>query len=88
MSTVCRYETSDGQSRKEEAELQNVGTDDEALVVKGSFSFVGDDGVTYTVVYVADKDGFRAEGEHLPRRTGSLGLPAGAIGSLVGGGLG
>lgn len=83
------YETSDGQAREEQGVLQNPGTDNEALVVRGSFSFVGPDGVLYTVTYIADQDGFRPEGEHLPtRKTGQLGIPSAALGSLVGGGLG
>ena len=43
------YETSDGQSRQEQAELKNAGTENEALVVRGSYSWVADDGQTYTV---------------------------------------
>ncbi|GBP81086.1 Endocuticle structural glycoprotein SgAbd-2 [Eumeta japonica] len=46
--------------------IENVGTDDEEQVVEGSYSYVGDDGQTYTVHYVADGNGFRASGDHLP----------------------
>lgn len=41
------YEQSDGQKREETAELKNEGTDDEALSVVGSFSFIAPDGHTY-----------------------------------------
>lgn len=41
------YEQSDGQKREETAELKNEGTDDEALEVTGSFSFIAPDGQTY-----------------------------------------
>ncbi|GJQ69730.1 hypothetical protein Trydic_g22296 [Trypoxylus dichotomus] len=61
------YHTSDGMSREEKAELKNVGSENEALVVQGSFTYVGVDGVTYTVNYVADENGYRPSAEHIPR---------------------
>ncbi|XP_013110227.1 larval cuticle protein 65Ag1 [Stomoxys calcitrans] len=59
-------ETSDGKTHQEEGSLKNVGSEDEAIVVRGSYSFVADDGQTYTVNYVADENGFQPEGAHLP----------------------
>lgn len=41
------YEQSDGQKREETAELKNEGTDNEAMSVVGSFSFIAPDGHTY-----------------------------------------
>ncbi|XP_053956790.1 larval cuticle protein 65Ag1-like [Anastrepha obliqua] len=61
------FETSDGTQHDEEGQLKNVGTDDEAIVVKGSYKYVGDDGVTYEVSYTADENGFQPVGEHLPQ---------------------
>ena len=52
------YEQSDGQKKEETGELQNQGTDQESIVVRGSFSFIGADGKTYKVEYTADNDGF------------------------------
>ena len=60
------FETSDGTSHSQEGQLKNIGTEQEAIVVHGSYSFVGDDGVTYSVRYVADENGFQPEGAHLP----------------------
>ncbi|XP_053685462.1 flexible cuticle protein 12-like [Sabethes cyaneus] len=61
------FETSDGQSRQEQAELKKLGDDVEALVVRGTFSFTAADGQVYTVNYVADENGFQPEGAHLPK---------------------
>lgn len=58
-----RYETSDGTSRQEEAMPSKVG----ALVVRGSYTWLAPDGQTYTVNYIADENGFRPEGIHLPK---------------------
>ncbi|XP_046836778.1 flexible cuticle protein 12-like [Vespa crabro] len=61
------YELSNGQHHEESAQLTNVGTENEALAVRGSFGWV--DPVTnqrYTVNYIADENGFHPQGEHLP----------------------
>lgn len=60
------FEQSDGQKRDEQGEVRNVGSENEAIAVRGSFSFVGDDGQTYTVTYVADENGFQPSAAHLP----------------------
>ncbi|XP_055912853.1 larval cuticle protein 65Ag1-like [Eupeodes corollae] len=59
-------ETSDGKSASEDGHLENIGTEEEALVVKGQYSYIGDDGITYSVSYIADKNGFQPQGAHLP----------------------
>ena len=62
------YQLSDGQQKEESADLKNAGTDNEALVVRGSFSWV--DPATnqqYTINYVADENGFQPEGDHIPK---------------------
>ncbi|EDW17487.1 larval cuticle protein 65Ag1 [Drosophila mojavensis] len=59
-------DTSD-KAHYEEGQLKNVGTDHEAIAVRGYYTYVGDDGKTYTVKYVADENGFQPEGDHLPR---------------------
>ncbi|XP_044744827.1 endocuticle structural glycoprotein SgAbd-2-like [Coccinella septempunctata] len=60
------YETENKIAQQEVGQLKNAGTDQESSVVQGSYSYVGLDGQTYTVNYVADELGFRATGDHLP----------------------
>ncbi|XP_039487593.1 larval cuticle protein 65Ag1-like [Drosophila santomea] len=60
------FETSNGIAAQEQGQLKNAGTELEALAVKGSYSFVSDDGQTYTVNYIADENGFQPQGAHLP----------------------
>ncbi|EDW72931.1 uncharacterized protein Dwil_GK17271 [Drosophila willistoni] len=60
-------ETSNGISQQEEGVLKNAGTDHEAIVVHGSYSWVDEKtGEKFTVTYVADENGFQPSGAHLP----------------------
>ncbi|GJQ70338.1 hypothetical protein Trydic_g22772 [Trypoxylus dichotomus] len=60
------YETSNGIAAQEQGTLNNVGTEQESLAVQGQFRYIGPDGVTYTVTYTADENGFKPQGEHIP----------------------
>jgi Insect cuticle protein len=53
--------------RQEEAELKNAGQENEAISVKGSFSWTAPDGQVFTVTYIADENGFQPQGDHLPK---------------------
>lgn len=59
-------ETSNGISAQEQGQLKNAGTDNEAIEVRGQFSYTGPDGVVYTVTYVANENGYQPQGAHLP----------------------
>lgn len=61
------YETSDGVSRTEEAEVKNAGTENETLVVRGTISWYAPDGQQYTITFIADENGFQPTGDHLPK---------------------
>uniref|UniRef100_A0A1A9X145 Uncharacterized protein n=1 Tax=Glossina brevipalpis TaxID=37001 RepID=A0A1A9X145_9MUSC len=57
------YETGDGTSRDEKATLVDVGTEDEALEVKGSYKYINDKGEEVEVFYTAGVNGFVPYGE-------------------------
>lgn len=78
-ATVLKYEsavnvdgynfalqTSDGTNRDETGELKNAGAENEALVVRGSFSWIAPDGETYSINFTADETGYHPEGAHIP----------------------
>ncbi|XP_026729287.1 endocuticle structural glycoprotein SgAbd-2-like [Trichoplusia ni] len=61
------YETGNGIAAQEQGYLKNAGVKDaEAQVAQGSFSYSSPEGVPISVSYIADENGFRAEGAHLP----------------------
>ncbi|EFA04246.1 endocuticle structural glycoprotein SgAbd-5 [Tribolium castaneum] len=53
------FETSDPISRSESGELTNAGSDHEAVVVRGEYTYKGPDGKTHTVSFVADENGYQ-----------------------------
>ncbi|CAK1598376.1 unnamed protein product [Parnassius mnemosyne] len=61
------YETSDGKVASAEGHLKSNGPENQFFEVRGSYSYPAPDGVVYTVTYVADENGFRADGAHIPR---------------------
>ncbi|KAF4523920.1 hypothetical protein B566_EDAN012272 [Ephemera danica] len=60
------YETANGISRDEVGEIKNPGTEDQIQVMRGSYSYTDPEGQLIQVTYIADENGFRAEGAHLP----------------------
>ena len=46
--------------------MKTVG-EDEVMTMRGSYQYIGADGLTYTVNWEADELGFRAEAPHLPK---------------------
>ncbi|XP_055598616.1 endocuticle structural glycoprotein SgAbd-2-like isoform X2 [Uranotaenia lowii] len=66
-SYAYSYTTGDGQQQQAQGYLKNPGLKDlEAQAVQGSYSYTSPEGQQITVTYIADENGFRAEGAHLP----------------------
>ncbi|KAI5631977.1 insect cuticle protein domain-containing protein [Phthorimaea operculella] len=74
------YELSDGSKHEEQGQLKNQGTENEAISVRGQYSWVGPDGVTYTVTYIADENGFQPTIEQGPGGA----VPGAVVASLLG----
>lgn len=60
------YETSDGVKAQARGLLKNPGSEYETLAVKGTYSYVNNEGQTISVEYVADENGFQPKGDHIP----------------------
>lgn len=70
------YDTNDGQSRDEELTILNKDTDEEEIVIKGSYAYTGTDGLIYRVDYTADRNGYHANvHKPVPQQSASKGLP-------------
>lgn len=78
--SFCRWETSDGSKHNEEGELKNQGTENEGISVRGQYTWVGPDQVTYVVTYIADENGFQPTIEQGP----GGGVPPAVVASLLG----
>lgn len=59
------YETENKISQQEVGQVKDVAPEGGVTVVQGTYSYVGDDGQTYTVNYVADENGFQPTGNHI-----------------------
>lgn len=74
------FEQSDGTRHDEAGELRNVDTEQESLAVTGSYTWIGPDGVNYTVTYIADENGFQPKIEQGPGGA----VPGAVVASLLG----
>lgn len=60
------YEAENGISQDVSGEMKTVN-DAQVYVMKGSYSYIGTDGQTYTVDWYADETGYHPSAPHLPR---------------------
>lgn len=61
------YSTGNGIRADETGFLKNRGSQNQAQVAQGSYSYTSPEGQLIEVRYIADELGFRAEGNHLPK---------------------
>lgn len=61
------YSTGNGIQADESGYLKNRGSQNQAQVAQGSYSYTAPNGQLIQVRYIADENGFRAEGNHLPK---------------------
>lgn len=60
------FEAENGIKQSAVGEMRTIG-DDEVVVMRGSYEYIGADGLTYVVDWEADENGFRASAPHLPQ---------------------
>ena len=60
------YETENGIKQSSVGTMKKIG-DTEVVVMRGSYEYLGPDGQTYVVNWVADENGFRPEARHIPK---------------------
>lgn len=60
------FETGNGINAEEKGQVKNIGSDNEAAEVQGSYSYTAPDGTSISITYIANEDGFQPQGDHLP----------------------
>ncbi|CAD7076733.1 unnamed protein product [Hermetia illucens] len=60
------YETGNGIAAEEQGYLKNPGTDTEAQVAQGQYSYTAPDGQLIRLTYLSDENGFQPQGDHIP----------------------
>lgn len=59
---IASVKTSNGIDAQEQGNLKQVpGAETQSIAVRGSFSFISTDGLTYTVDYIADENGYQPQ---------------------------
>ena len=61
------YETENDIKQEVVGTMKKISEDNEVLVMRGSYEYIGPNGVTYTVNWVADEYGFRPSARHIPK---------------------
>ena len=59
------FESENGIKQSATGEMRLVG-EEEVVVMRGSYEYIGADGLTYVVDWIADENGFQPSAPHLP----------------------
>ncbi|XP_055644746.1 endocuticle structural glycoprotein ABD-5-like isoform X2 [Toxorhynchites rutilus septentrionalis] len=73
MTPNRRYELSDGREVRQNSYVKILDDGTEVLVITGAYTYVGPDGVKYTVNYFADENGYHPTvtiGDEMPKPVG------------------
>ncbi|XP_045764387.1 larval cuticle protein LCP-17-like [Maniola jurtina] len=60
------YETGNSISASASGSLKNIGAKEPALQIQGEYQYRGDDGIPIALTYVADENGYNAQGSAIP----------------------
>ena len=60
------YESANGIKAEETGDVKNKGSDNAIQTVQGSYSYTSPEGQLIEITYVADENGFQAQGDSLP----------------------
>uniref|UniRef100_A0A0K2ULH1 Cuticle protein CP14.6 n=1 Tax=Lepeophtheirus salmonis TaxID=72036 RepID=A0A0K2ULH1_LEPSM len=60
------FESENGIRQESSGSTVSIG-EDSVVVMKGSYEYIGDDGQTYVVDWIADENGFQPSAPHLPK---------------------
>ncbi|XP_030387123.1 uncharacterized protein LOC115633784 [Scaptodrosophila lebanonensis] len=77
------YEGADKSFREETGVANNVGTDEEALEISGSYRYIDADGVLIEVHYTAGKNGFVPVGTNIPGEISAAAKAAAELPNVV-----
>jgi hypothetical protein len=66
MKQIHRFESGNGIQLEESGKVKQIDPENAGMTSRGSYSYTAPDGTPIKVDWVADENGFRPSGAHLP----------------------